>query len=322
MLDSHQPQSWARPADPAGRARRRVGELKSTAYDFRRPIQLSREHSRILQLSLDGFSRQATQVFTSALRSVSQVSLQSIDQRTYAEYVESLPASTYMTLFSADPLPGRGVLEIPLPAVMASIDHMLGGPGGTQPERPLTDIESGVFRRFVDRLLAELRYSLADIVPLEPTVVGIEYSPQFAQMAGPADVVVVATFELKIADAVHDMSLCLQFSGLVPHLNAAASPSADSERERAKRANAARLVHQQFQEVPMEVAVRIRPTRLDPRSLSRLEPGEIIRLSHPAAAPLDVTVENTVFAHATPGAQGRRLAALIVSMPDTPEKES
>ena len=39
------------------------------------------------------------------------------------------------------------------------------------------------------------RYSLADIVALEPTVTGVEYSPQFAQVAGAADVMVVANFE-------------------------------------------------------------------------------------------------------------------------------
>lgn len=320
MLDSPQIPLRPRVADPVGRARRRVGKLRALRYDFRRPIQLSREHSRVLQLSLDAFSRQATQVFTSALRAVTQVTLVSIDQRTYAEYIESLPGTTYMTMFSADPLPGRGVLEIPIPALMTSIDHMLGGFGAsTQPERPLTDIEAGVVRGFVERLLGELRYSLAEIVPLDPVVVGTEYAPQFAQVAGPADVVVVATFQLMLDGIAHDMSLCLQFSGLATFLNAAAAPNADSERERAKRAAAAAQLHEQFQDVPVEVAVRIRSTLLDPETLAKLEPGEVLRLNHPAAAPLDVTVEDTTFAHATPGAQGRRLAALIVSLP---EKES
>lgn len=320
MLDSPQLPLRSRASDPAGRSRRRIGDLSAQRYDFRRPIQLSREHSRVLQLSLDSFSRQATQVFTSALRAVSSVSLISIDQRSYAEYIESLPSSTYMTMFSADPLPGRGVLEIPIPALMSSIDHMLGGFGGeSQPERPLTDIEASVVRGFVERLLAELRYSVAEIVPLDPAIVGTEYSPQFAQVAGPADVVVVATFQLVLDGLTHSMSLCLQFSGLATFLNAAAAPNADSERERAKRAQASLQLHEQFQEVPVEVAVRIRPTQLDPTTLSRIQPGEVLRLSHPAAAPLDVTVEDTLFAHATPGSQGRRLAALIVSLP---QKES
>ncbi len=45
----------------------------------------------------------------------------------------------------------------------------------------------------------------------------------------------------------------------------------------------------------------------------------MLRLTHPAAAPLQVSVDETTFAHATPGAKGPRLAALIVG---TPQQET
>jgi flagellar motor switch protein FliM len=54
-------------------------------------------------------------------------------------------------------------------------------------------------------------------------------------------------------------------------------------------------------------------------SLKGLEPGSVLRLNHPASAPLDVTLDNKVFAHASPGTHRRKLAALIVA---TPEKET
>ncbi len=303
--------STPRPGSPA-RARRRTGATP-VPYDFRRPIQLSREHSRILQLGFDGFARQATTVFTSSLRTVCQVSLTSIEQRSYAEYVDSLDASTYLTLFAAEPMPGLGVLEIPLGATMACVDHMLGGPGhDEQPLRPLTEIEGGVISGLIERLLGEMRYSMAAIVPLEPTISAVEYSPQFAQVAGAADVMVVCTFDLRVDERGYRMTVCLPFSGLHPHLASAAAPSPASDRERAKRAQAAQQLQERFESVPLEVAVRFRPTRLSPDALSALVPGDVVRLSHPAAAPLDVVVDDMNFAHATAGAQGQRLAALII----------
>ncbi|MFL6105892.1 MAG: flagellar motor switch protein FliM, partial [Marmoricola sp.] len=270
--------SGSRPGSGAARTRRRSG-AEPVPYDFRRPIQLSREHSRILQLGFDGYARQATTVFTSSLRTVCQVSLASVDQRSYAEYVDSLDASTYLTMFAADPMPGLGVLEIPLVATMSCVDHMLGGPGNAdQPQRPLTEIESGVIGGLIERLLGEMRYSLAGIVPLEPTITGVEYSPQFAQVAGAADVMVVASFDLRVDDRAHRTTVCLPFSGLLPHLASAAAPAPASDRERAKRAQAAELLHAQFAQVPMEVAVRFRPTHLDPDALSGLEVGDVVRL--------------------------------------------
>jgi flagellar motor switch protein FliM len=286
------------------------------SYDFRRPIQLSREHSRMLQLRLEGFARQATNVFTSSLRTVCSVSMVSLEQRSYAEYVESLGASTYMTVFTAEPVSGNGVLEMPVPATMVCIDHMLGGPGSmSQPNRPLTEIEGAVVRNLVDRLLGEVRYSLEGVVAMQPVITGVEYSPQFAQAAGVADVMVVATFDLRLADAEHRMTLCLPFSGLLPHLVKAAAPSPVSDRDRLQRAEAAALLHEQFHEVPVDVRVALRSTRLSPDHIGGLAVGDVIRLNHPAAAPLDVTVDDTVFAHATPGVRGKRLAAQIVAVP-------
>ena len=304
-----------RPPAPATRARRRAS-AEPVAYDFRRPIQLSREHSRALQLGLDGFTRQATTVFTSTLRTVSAISLVSVDQRSYAEYVDSLGASTYMTVFSADPIPGSGIIEMPLPAVMTCIDHMLGGHGGiNQPDRPLTEIEGAVIQRFIERLLSEMRYSLVGIVALNPTVTGVEYSPQFAQTAGAADVMVVATFELRVGHVEHRMTFCLPFAGLLPHLVNASAPTPASDRERVQRAQATALLTQQFHDVPVEVDVKFRQTRLSPGEISHLAVGDVVRLAHPAAAPLDVCVDDVVFAHATAGVHGKRLAAQIVAAP-------
>jgi flagellar motor switch protein FliM len=307
------------PGPETGRARRKERAEQSldvATYDFRRPIQLSREHARMLQIGFDGFARQSGTLLTSALRTVCQVTLRSVEQCTYAEYIESLLAPTYMTIYTIDPMPGRGVLELPIQAVMSFIDHILGGPGASdQPVRNLSDIESAVMSGLTARLLGEMRYSLGGVVGFEPGVSGVEYSPQFAQVTGTADVVVVATFDLRVDDHPSRMTVCLPFSSLLPHLVKAAAPTPVSDRERAQRELSADLLHQQFEQVPVEVAVRLRGTRLGPEQLQELAPGDVVSLAHPASAPLDVTVENTVFAHATPGTQGPRLAALIVGTP-------
>lgn len=310
------PTTASRPGTSGVRARRRNRTAEPVAYDFRRPIQLSREHSRILQLGFDSFARQATTVFTSSLRTVCSLQLLSISQLSYDEYIDSLAAPTYLTKFSAEPMNGQGMLDLPLAATMTCIDYMLGGPGtGTQPIRPLTEIESGVIKGLSDRLLGEMRYGLAAIADFELTTTGIEYSPQFAQIAGAADVMVVVMFDLRIGDGNHKVSLCMPFSGLLPHLTKAAAPAPVSDRERAMRTQAETMLKRQFVEVPVDIAVRFRTTRLSPDTLTDLKPGDIVRLSHPSSAPLDVTVGDETFALATAGAKGPRLAALIVGAP-------
>jgi flagellar motor switch protein FliM len=300
---------------PANRARRRA-QAEPVTYDFRRPIQLSREHARLLQVAFDSFARQASTVFTSALRTVCTVQVGAVEQCSYGEYVDSLGASTYLTMISADPVPGTGVIELPVPTIMLCLDHMLGGPGGTaQPDRPLTEIEGAVARGLVERLLGELRYSLEELVTLEPAVLGVEYSPQFAQAAGTADVMLVARCEVRIGEGTHRLTVSLPFSGLLPHLVRASAPSPVSDRERAQRRHAASLLQQQFHDVPVEVRMTFRRTPVSPEQISGLRVGDVLRLAHPSAAPLDLAVDGAVFAHATPGTHGRRLAARVVATP-------
>jgi flagellar motor switch protein FliM len=282
-------------------------------YDFRRPIQLSREHTRLLQVNLDAYARQVGSVFTSALRRVCTAELTSVTQQTYAEHVDSLDPMTYAIAVRVDPLPGTAVLDLPLPAVMGALDLMLGGPGSEeQPLRPFTDIESAVVQGLVGRLVDELAAGLAGIVTVTPTIVGAEHDPQLVQAAGATDVVVVAGFDLLLSERHHRVSLCLPFAGLHPHLARAAAPAPVSERERQQRDRAAELVDRRFQDVPVDAVVRFRPTRLGPDALTHLAVGDVLRLSHRATDPLDVVVGEATFAHATAGSHGARLAALVV----------
>ena len=104
----------------------------------------------------------------------------------------------------------------------------------------------------------------------------------------------------------------MPFTGLHPHLVRAASPAPVSHREQVQRDRSADLVGRRFQDVPVPAVVRFRPTRLGPDTLTTLAVGDVLRLSHPATAPLEVVVGETTFAHATPGNHGARLAALVV----------
>jgi len=299
--------------------RRRDGAGQVSVYDFRRPINLSREKTKLLQVCFEAYARQASSVLTSALRSVSTVELLSVDQVSYAEYVDTLGQLAYMTIFSLDPVQEPAILEMPLDMTMTCIDKLLGGPGtGAQPQRPLTDLESAVVGRLYERLVAEFRPSFSTVGSFDPAIITVEYDPQLAQVATPSDAIIVARLQLRMGESTYPISVVLSFTGLLPFLKQAESAEAVSDRDRARREQASARLAAGLQEIPVDVSVRFRGTPADPVELARLEVGDIVRLKHPAQSPLDVTAADVVFAHATPGSQGRRLAALVVA-PSTQE---
>ena len=309
---------------------RRNARQEPKPYDFRRSTKLSRKHVRSLQIVFETFARQWATLLTSSLRTLSQVGLVAIEELTYDEYVSRLRNPTMVNVLSMEPLAGAGVLGMSMADAMVSVDRLLGGPGtGTQPERALSDIESGLLRQLVGRVLGELRYAFEPIVRMEPAVKAVEYNPQFVQAAAAADVFVVATFEMRLGAQESAATVALPFAGLFPHLEASLGVDVAAEAE--KSTAAALSVEDRLPSVPVDVSVGFRPTALTPRTLISLAVGDVVTLTHPVAAPLVVTVPvgrlassptaaNVTFAHAVAGARGRRLACLVVGAPD-PEPE-
>ena len=298
---------------PPGKMSRR-GNSGPTAYDFRKPIKLSREHIRTLQISFETYARSCGTLFTTRLRVVSSVSLISIEQLNYDEYVSSLANPTVIAVVSIDPLPGTVLVEISTAAVMAAIDHMLGGPGGAQPERPLTDVEMPLLRGLLERMLGELRYGFEQLVDISPKLKEIEYNAQFLRAHQPGDAVVIASFETKIGTEECMASICLPFSTILPVLEKQETIELTSA-ERILRDTSRRNLTAALSAAPIDVAVRFHPIRMRTDDIVELRPGDVVPLAHPTSVPLEVTVNETVFAHAVPGNQGARLACLVVPSP-------
>lgn len=284
-------------------------------YDFRRPTKLSREHVRTLQIAYETFARQYTTLLTSTLRAISHVTLVSIEQLTYDEYISALENPTVMAMVELEPLPGVSMFEFSLNTAMACVDHLLGGPGGKQPQRPLTEIETPLIHRLLERVFRELAYAFEAIAVIRPRLAGLEYNPQFAQTAAASDAMIVASFEMRVGAEECVATMCMPFGTIFPKLQGEPGGPALTEAQRLARDIALRDVTAGLNGAPIEVAVRFNPVRMHPADLVALRPGDIIQIGHPITEPLAVTSAGRTFAHAVPGSSGQRLACLVVPPP-------
>jgi flagellar motor switch protein FliM len=301
-------------ARPSGRITRRGKNAGPQPYDFRRPIKLSREHVRTLQIAYETFARSCATLLSTRLRTVSQVTLLAIEQLTYDEYVSTLNNPTVVATVAAEPLPGSMLVELSLNTAMASIDHLLGGPGGTQPERPMTDVELPLLRGLMERMLGELRYGFEALVEFNPRLGAIEYNPQFIRVLGPSDAVVVASFEMKVGSEECVASICMPFASIFPVLQTDDGVE-PSEAERVARRDAHQNLSASLSMAPIDMTVRFHAIRMRTGDIVNLRPGDVVPLYHPVSQPLAITVNDATLAHAVPGNQGSRLACLVVPTP-------
>ncbi|ARC55712.1 Flagellar motor switch protein FliM [Frondihabitans sp. 762G35] len=277
-------------------------------YDFRRPTTLAREHSRVLELAFETFARQWGTQLTAKVRVLSQVTCEQVSMTTYDEFAASLPATTAMVLCPLEGVSAKAVIQFPSAAALGWVTHMLGGAGAATaslPERKFTPIEQSLIRRLMDDALEDLRYSFGSLLVASISVGGFQYNSQFAQAAAKSDLMIVASFEIRVGEATAPATLAIPAEVLLPQLGET-NPTSTA-------ANARELIDGQLAAVPVEVALQFLPARVLPSVVLDLAVGDLVRLPHPEHRPLDVTVGGEAVGRAAVGANGPRLAGIIVT---------
>lgn len=287
------------------------------SFDFRRPNKLSRDHVRSLQIVHETFARQMTTLFSSSLRVVSEVTVLSIEQLSYDEYVRDTPNPSHLSILSIDPLPGVAIFQLPLSTAMTVVDLMLGGHGvGAGPDRPLSDIERGLVRTVIDRALAELAYSFESITKISPEVMQHESNPQFAQIAAPSDMTVVVMFEVKLGSEENVASLCFPYAALQPILDTIAQAAMRSQTSRTDSENIRSRISARLLDVPVEVIVEFNEATLTSGEILDLEVGDVLALNHAVDEPLMASVDGVGTFQVRPARAGKRLACQVVGTAD------
>ncbi len=290
-----------------------VGKGVAMPFDFRRPSKFSRDHVRALQNMHETFARHFSTVLATTLRAIGQVSLTSVEQLTYDEYVRALPNPSYLVVMSLHPLPGAAMFQFPLPIAFAAVDRLLGGNGDSpSPDRPLTEIEANLMRSLVDRALRELEYAYESVMKVEAEIIQHEFNPQFAQIAAPSDMVVSATFEIRIGEKRGTSTLCVPQNMLQPVLEAIASQQLFSDRAHLHPEHWVRTLEDALERVPVDVSVVFDSVSLTSSDVVGLRVGDIVPLEHPIDEPLTVQVDGIPCYHAVTGRRSKRLACLIV----------
>jgi flagellar motor switch protein FliM len=203
--------SSAAPNAPAEKRKRIV------PYNFRRPDRISKEQVRSLYLLHDSFSHSLSSSLPIFLRTISEVTLISVEQQAYVEYLYGLPDPTVIFTLAMHPLQGVAVLELNPSVAFPVIDRMLGGTGRPIAKpRAVTEIEQKVLESFLKLIADDMREAWKPLIELDLQVVGRETRPQLLQIVAPNEVVITIVFHVLIGDLQGMMSFCIPAIVLEP----------------------------------------------------------------------------------------------------------
>ena len=179
-------------------------------YDFRRPDRISKDRLRPLQFLYDRFGRNLGTSLSAYLRVTTEVTLKSVEQTSYSEFLASMPEQTAYYAVGLEPIKGVVGLEVSPRAAYAMIDRMLGGRGAPEPvERGLTDIEQRVVDNVVRLIVEQKTDEWRHVVPVEFSIQRRETRPQLLQIAAPNDAVVAVRLSVRLGESEGQLQFCL-----------------------------------------------------------------------------------------------------------------
>ncbi len=279
-------------------------------YNFRRPDRISKEQVRSLYLLHDLFSHLLSSSLPIFLRTISEVTLISVEQQAYVDYLHGLPDPTVMFTLSMHPLQGLSLLEVNPSVAFAVIDRMLGGTG--QPlavPRSVSEIEQKVLEGFVKLVADDLREAWRPMTELDLQIMGRETRPQMLQIVAPNEVVISLVFQVQLGETQGMMSLCIPAVVLEPIIQRFNQSSYSRNREVAPEQTRALL--DILAGVSFQVAAELRGATATTDDLFRLAPGDILLLEHRADQPVSVSIGGVVKFQGELVAQENRTAVYL-----------
>ena len=253
----------------------------AVTYDFRRPDRIPKEQLRSIHLMHDFLARNLASSLGAYLRAYVTVSLVSVEQLSYGEFLQYLPTPTCISSIGVKPMEGNSVLEINPSLVFPVLDVLLGGTGAAIADatREITDIERSITEGVVRIVLHDLREAWAPVAELNFTVEATETQPQLMQILSPNEAIVAIGFEITMGEARGMMnfgipSILVKMMGQRFEQQWSIQRTTGSQQER-------HSMQALLKRVPLGVDTRLVGAKITVRDLLRLQQADVVSLDLP-----------------------------------------
>ena len=272
-------------ADAAGMAAK-----TAVAYDFRRPDRIPKEQLRAIHLMHDFLARNLASSLGAYLRAYITVSLVSVEQISFGEFLQYLPTPTAISSIGMRPMDGNSVIELNPSLVFPMLDVLLGGTGtsGDQGVRELTEIERSIIEGVLRIVLHDLRETWAPVAEIDFTIEATETQPQLMQILSPNEAVVAIGFEITMGDIRGMMNFGVP-SILVKMMGQKFEQQWSIRRRSGSQAEQGRM-RTLVKQIPVSVEALMEGAKVRLTDLLELQVGDLISLDVPVQRPARIKV--------------------------------
>jgi flagellar motor switch protein FliM len=270
--------------------RDRKRDTPAVRFDFRRPDRIPKSQVRAIHLLHDTFVRNLVSSLSAYLRSYLTVNLVSVEQLSYAEFLDGLPSPTCMVSLGLSPYDGNGVLELNPSLVFPILEMLLGGNGksSTAIQREITEIEQKLLDGLFRIILHDLREAWKAVTCVDFTIESMETEPQLLHILAPNEAVVSIGIEVRIGDTVGMMNIAMP-SIVIKMMRQKFDQQWSVRKTHASVAEQARVLRL-LRESNLSLEARLEGPTLTVRDLLDLDEGSLLMFEYPVERSVEVLV--------------------------------
>ncbi len=289
----------------------RKRETPAVKFDFRRPDRIPKSQVRAIHLLHDTFVRNLVSSLSAYLRSYLTVNLVSVEQLSYAEFLDGLPSPTCIVSLGLNPYDGNGVLELNPSLVFPILEMLLGGTGkgSASIQRDITEIEQKLLDGLFRIILHDLREAWKGVTAVDFTIEAMETEPQLLHLLAPNEAVVSIGVEMRIGESVGMMNIAMP--SIVIKMMRQKFDQQWSVRKTHANATEQVLVLRMLREGKLSLEARLEGPTLSIRDLLRLSEGHVLMFDYPVERPVELLVNGTHKYSAQMVSTGRKRACLV-----------
>jgi flagellar motor switch protein FliM len=286
---------------------------KVKSYDFKRALRFSKDQIRSLTRVHENFARLLTTFFSSQLRTYVQISVASVDQIPFEEFIRSIPNMTLINVFEVPPLDGNILMEINPNIAYSMLDRIMGG-AGESPNKvnSLTEIETKIMTNLFERSFDNLREAWATIADIDPILTELEVNPQFLQMISPNETVVVISFNTVIGETSGMINICIPhvvLEPIVPNLSVRYWMQSNKKETTPQQMDS---IQKQLKNSELPLIAELGESEITIEDFLFLDVGDVIQLNKSIEAPLILKVGNVPKFTVQPGKLKNKMAVQVL----------
>ncbi|MDP5273449.1 flagellar motor switch protein FliM [Chengkuizengella axinellae] len=299
-------------------------EKKVRVYDFKRAVRFSKDHIRSLSRIHENFARYLTTYFSAQLRTFMQIKVVQVEQLPYDEFIRSIPKSTILNIFEAEPLKGRMVLEVHPNIAYAMIDRLLGGVG-TNPSNvtTLTEIETMVLERIFTRAFDSFKEAWKSVIDVTPKLTALETNPQFIQIVSPNETIALISMRTNIGEFSGMMNLCIPHVVIEPIMSRLSDHHwFISEKKAEKNPIEIEALKRRLHNTSLPIVAKLGSSNISVHEFLNIVEGDVIKLDKTIHDGLVISVGNKEKFIGRPGEYNGKLAIKVEEIISEEEGEN